>query len=63
MDIWEPMLDAFLERFRDFAEWWYALTWWIQDPLAGFWTTLVNIPVLGAVLLFFETYFGRGPTI
>jgi len=57
------MLDAFLERFRDFAEAWYGITWWIQDPLEGFWRTLAGLPVIGPVLLFFETYFGRGRTI
>jgi len=53
--------DFFLERFRDVADVWYWITWWIQDPLAGFWQTLVNSPI-GIVFRFWEETFGRGPT-
>jgi len=56
-------LDAFLERFRDVADVWYFLTRFIQDPLADFWKTLIEMPVLGAILAFWEETFGRGATL
>ena len=56
-------LDAFLEGFRDVADVWYFITRFIQDPLADFWKSMVNVPVLGAILAFFEETFGRGATL
>ena len=56
-------MDFLLEPFRDFADAWYYLTWWIQDPLAGFWRTLVSTPFIGTILAFWEATFGRGLTL
>ena len=41
------------------ADFWYMMTSWIQDPLAGFWATITAWPFIGDILKFFETYFGR----
>jgi len=35
------------------------MTGWIQEPLAGFWATIIEWPFIGMILKFFETYFGR----
>ena len=55
-------LDWLLEPIRDGWDTWYWITRFIQDPLAGFWGSLINVPILGAILAFFEETFGRGAT-
>ena len=41
------------------AEFWYSITSWIQNPLADFWLKMLDWPVIGVILAFFEATFGR----
>ena len=41
------------------ADFWYMMTSWIQDPLAGFWETITQWWLIGDILRFLEANFGR----
>ena len=45
------------------ADFWYIMTGWIQEPLAGFWATIIDWPFIGTILRFLEELIGRGPTL
>ena len=45
------------------ADFWFSITSWIQEPLAGFWATIIDWPIIGAILRFLEEAIGRGPTL
>ncbi|MCL1951884.1 MAG: hypothetical protein FWF60_03565 [Oscillospiraceae bacterium] len=49
--------------FIAIANFWHTLFGWLQDPAAGLWNDLLGVRVIGPVLSFFETFFGRGATL
>jgi len=50
-------------RVYSMADFWYIMTGWIQEPLAGFWATIIDWPFIGTILRFLEELIGRGPTL
>jgi len=53
-----PQIKLRRELYR-MAEFWYSITSWIQNPLADFWLKMLDWPVIGVILAFFEATFGR----
>jgi len=44
------------------AEYWHQIFSFIQDPLLGFWKTMLGWPVIGDILSWLEVTIGRGAT-
>jgi len=51
------------EVFVAIANFWHSIFGWLMDPALDIWTGLLKVRGLGEILSFFETYFGRGPTL
>ncbi|MCL2107522.1 MAG: hypothetical protein FWH26_10765 [Oscillospiraceae bacterium] len=51
-----------MEFFQNLAECWHEIFGGVQDCLMPAWLWLLELPVIGTILSFLETTFGRGAT-